>query len=519
MYKCLEAVNPLQYRNFKGIPIAIKRGITNLLPEGRFLRGASQLVIGTVAGQVLVILSAPLLTRLYTPEEFGVLAVYVAILAFVASVSTLQYDIAVPLPRTDRSSTTILTLSLIASLIITAICAVAVAIYGHLLMKWTNTPSLAPYLWALPLGVLVGGAHRTFTYWGLRKTAFGLIARTRLQQGGFMATTQVLFGYLHWGVFGLIAGHVIGLSAGLFSLIRFWAQEGFMTLRRVTVVRLRKMAIRYKDLPVYSTSGALVNTIGQQLPLLLFAGVYSPTIAGLYLLGQRVANAPVSLFAEAIGKVFFVSAVEAQRDNGLPDLVLKVFEALLKICLAPLILLAIVAPELFAIVFGPVWSEAGRYLQIMITWIAASFVFIPLLTLCTVLYRIKADMYFQLALAVARVAGLWIGSVFGGPLMAVALFSLGGTVVYIGFGCWMLKASGVAYQNMIRVGLRELLFAAMIGALLGILKYFLVLDEPSIFNPAIWAFFMGALVLGMVALMRIRTSLKVIRKLSELQVK
>lgn len=469
---------------------------------------------GTVAGQALVILSSPLLTRLYSPEEFGVLAVYAAILAFIASMSTLRYELAVPLPRTDGSAVTILVLALTITLVFTALCAVTILMFGHLLVKWTNTPALAPYLWALPLGVLVGGAHRTFTYWGLRKSAFGLIARTRLQQGGSMAVSQVLFGYLHWSVLGLIAGHVIGLTAGLSSLIRFWVRDGYRLLNRTTVARMRQRARRYRELPLFSSFGALINTVGLQLPVMMFAGFYSPAVAGLYLLGQRVANAPVSLLAEAVGKVFFVSAVEAQRNDTLSDLALNVFEALLKICLAPFIILAIAAPELFTIVFGQAWSEAGNYLQLMIVWIAASFVFVPLMTLYAVIYRHKADLFFQSALVLARGTGIWIGSLMGGPLMAVAFFSLGSAFVYTFFGCRLLRDSGVNYKRMIGVGGRELMFAAMIGILFGILKYFLDLDDLSLFNPAVWTLFIGAVPLGIITLLRCNNALKSIRSLA-----
>jgi O-antigen/teichoic acid export membrane protein len=44
-----------------------------LLPESAFLRKLSVLASGSILGQVLVILSSPFLTRLFTPEEFGVL--------------------------------------------------------------------------------------------------------------------------------------------------------------------------------------------------------------------------------------------------------------------------------------------------------------------------------------------------------------------------------------------------------------------------------------------------------------
>jgi len=115
----------------------------------RFVRSAAVLVSGTAAGQALVILSSPILTRFYSPGDFGVLAVYAAVLAFVVRISSLRYELAIPLPRTDGSAANLLTLSLCVLGLIVALTSLAVVLFGESLIKWLNTPAFEPYRWDL----------------------------------------------------------------------------------------------------------------------------------------------------------------------------------------------------------------------------------------------------------------------------------------------------------------------------------------------------------------------------------
>ncbi|MGH7483582.1 MAG: lipopolysaccharide biosynthesis protein, partial [Longimicrobiales bacterium] len=157
--------------------------LRTLLPKGRFARGAAVLVSGTAAGQSVVILSSPVLTRLYTPEEFGTLAVYSAALATIVLVASGRYELAIPLARAGGAAANLMALSLLVLLATTLLTTLGVSVFGEHLIALTNTPALGPFVWILPLGVLLGGANKVFTYWALRKEAFRRIASTRFQHG------------------------------------------------------------------------------------------------------------------------------------------------------------------------------------------------------------------------------------------------------------------------------------------------------------------------------------------------
>lgn len=166
--------------------------IKKLCPQNSFARGVSILVGGTAGAQALMILAAPLLTRLYTPEYFGLLAVYSGLLAIFAVVASLQYELAIPLPESNSEAANVLVLSLLVVILMTGISAIMVLVAGEQMADVLNTPKLASYFWLLPLGVFLSGIYNIFNYWAVRTQAFGDIARTRVSQTLVTLVVQLL---------------------------------------------------------------------------------------------------------------------------------------------------------------------------------------------------------------------------------------------------------------------------------------------------------------------------------------
>lgn len=445
--------------------------LKKLLPAGGFARGATILVSGTAVGQGLVMLSSPVLTRLYTREEFGILAVYGAIVAIVTLISSLRYEVAVPLPERERGGVDLLVLSILIVICFALVSMVGVLILGDRIAVWTGTPGLAAYLWLMPIGILLGGLNKALTYWALRKKAFRVLGIVRVQKGIGMAVSQMALGYFRFGALGLILGHILGVAGGLIRLIRHTARTSWKLLTSTRPAGLWAGALRYQRFPKYSVWSDLANVAGTQLPFIILSGIYSATVAGMYMLAHRVALAPVALVAEATGKVFMANAVGARREGALPALTFGVFRFLLRAGLGPLAIVSVVAPELFAIIFGTDWRGAGEYLQYIITWIGAVFVFAPLTTLYAVLERQDVEFRFQVTLLATRLGFLAIGAFFGGVAMAICLYATSAALVYLGFGCWLLGAAGVSASRVIREILAEVSVAGFGAAALALIGW------------------------------------------------
>ncbi|OPL10013.1 MAG: polysaccharide biosynthesis protein [Firmicutes bacterium ML8_F2] len=425
----------------------MKQTIKKLLPTNRFARSVSILAGGTAAGQAIVVLASPLLTRLYSPEDFGLLAVFASMLGIIGVVASLRYQLAIPLPESDQEAAHVVVLSLLVVLGITMLTTIGVIFFGESIAQIANTPALGGYLWLLPLGLLLMGIYQIFNYWAIRNEAFTVIARTKLTQSLSMVAVQI-FGYA-LGPVALLIGRISGQAAGATSLGALAVRKRWSTFRQVKLCGVRWAAARYKRFPIYSSWGGAFNTAGRELPPLLFAALFSASAAGIYMLAHRVLNMPMTLIGRSIADVFFFHAAEANRNGQLAQLVANIHEKLAHIAMPPALLLVIAGPELFALVFGERWQQAGIFVQCMAPWIYMQFITSPLSRVNSVLEKQAQGMFFQTILFLTRIGALFIGAYYQELLLAVALFGMVSALCFVGLLVWIIYVTGNTWCEFI----------------------------------------------------------------------
>ncbi|WP_232222256.1 oligosaccharide flippase family protein [Thioalkalivibrio paradoxus] len=437
-----------------------KNQIRRVLPKNRFARSVSVLAGGTAAGQFIVIAASPALTRLYSPEDFGLLAVFSALLGILGVIASLRYQLAIPLPESDEEAAHVVVLGLIIVAAMSLLATVLVIFFAQPIADLFNTPALASYLWLLPLGLLLGGIYGVFSYWAIRVKAFTPIARTKLTQSITMVGVQ-LGGYL-LGPVALILGQVTGQAAGASSLGALTIRNRWAVFRAIRWRDIRAATRRYVRFPIYSTWGGLFNTAGSQLPPILFAILFSPAAAGIYMIAHRVLAMPMSLIGKAIADVFLSSAAEARRNGTLAPLVADIHAKLAHIAMPPALILILAGPDLFAFVFGADWRQAGEFAQWMAPWVYLVFITSPLSTLFSVLEKQAQGMLFQGILLVTRGGGLILGAYLGDIMLAVALFAGGSALCWLGFLVWIIRASGNPWKALWLPTFHALVLGALI---------------------------------------------------------
>lgn len=436
-----------------------------LLPTHAFARGVSVLVGGTAGAQLLTVLAAPLLTRLYSPEAFGLLAVYGGLLALFTVVASGRYQMAIPLPEGDREAAEVVVLSLAVVVVTTTISAVMVGLWGEQLAGLLGVPALARWLWLLPLGVAFSGGYQAVSYWALRTRAYSTIASTRIKQSVCLLAIQFMANPLGGG--GLILGQAVGQGMGTITLAR--SALSAVVRHRVKPAGVLAVARRYRNFPLFSTWSGLFNTAGKQLPPLLFAALFSPAAAGLYALAHRVLAMPLALIGDAIGKVFFSSAAEAHREGSLGPLVAQVHGILAQIAMPPCVVLMLAGPELFALVFGETWRPAGEFARWMAPWLYMVFITSPLSHLFSVMERQAQGMAFQALLLVVRIVAISVGAMLDDLLLTVALFAMSSAACWVGFLVWTMvvtrnPVSALVTPTIVALGWSLLLLLPLIVA-------------------------------------------------------
>lgn len=408
--------------------------IKALLPSGGFLRNVSVLAGGAALAQGLSILAAPLLSRLYAPEDFGVLGVYASLLAIAGVVASLRYELAIPLPEDDAVAGDVLRLALVTCVLISAVAGLVVLVFGSWLVSVLNAPGLAPYLWLLPLGVLVLGLYQALSYWAIRQKAFGRIARTRLNQGVGSIVVQLGLGLLRFGPLGLLLGHIAGQGTGVGTLATLVVRDEPNTFRALRPQRMLAAAKRYIRFPKYSTAGALLNSSSLNLPIVLLTGGYGAAAAGSYFFAQRLLRTPLSTISNAVSQVYYSEAPRLARND--PSSLLRLFtntaRRLALLAVGPLLVVGLLGPWIFSAVFGEQWTEAGVFARLLVPQLLFQFAFAPISQTFSILESQRLLVVLNATKLALAIGPIIVSSYYGLPVTtAVLTHSLGLAANYL----------------------------------------------------------------------------------------
>jgi O-antigen/teichoic acid export membrane protein len=181
---------------------------------------------GTTIAQALPIAAAPILTRIYTPEEFGVFAFYFAVVSILAVMATGRYELAIVLPRRKSHAFQLVALSSLISLLISLFFVLIIWLFQDKINNLLGKPELSSWLYFIPLSIFLTGLYQSFYYWFNREKNYNVMAKSRVVQSGMMVTSLVIFGWFSKVAgMGLVIGQVIGQVFSVLFMARRFVED------------------------------------------------------------------------------------------------------------------------------------------------------------------------------------------------------------------------------------------------------------------------------------------------------
>ncbi|MGQ3117524.1 MAG: lipopolysaccharide biosynthesis protein [Hydrogenophaga sp.] len=422
-----------------------------------FLRSVAVLVGGTAVGHGITAAALPVLSRLYTPADFSLLAVFAGLVSIISVVACLRFDVAVALPEEDAEALRLLALALGAALACSVVVLIAVLVAPGWIANKLNQPGLQTYLWLLPISVLLGGGYSALQMWFVREKAFGLIARSRVAQSTASAGTQIGSGALGVGPGGLLFGHAMNTGAAcLFLGYRLLAgHPARAAFKRMAWSELRQTFKRYDRFPKYSTFEALCNSAAIHLPVIMIAALAAPKEAGYLMLATYVMQAPMALVGAAVGQVYLAGAANKHRQGLLGEFTAEVLGGLLKTGTGPLLAVGIVSPAVFGLIFGAGWERAGVLVAWMTPWFVLQFLSTPISMGLHVTGHQRLAFALQLFGLALRVSMVWL-AVSLSPAHISEWYAVSGFLFYLLYLLTILWRTGLDWRRFLESSRRAL---------------------------------------------------------------
>jgi O-antigen/teichoic acid export membrane protein len=374
--------------------------INKLKPKSEFNRNVLTLMTGTTIAQAIPIAITPVLTRIYTPEDFGVLALFIAITSIFGSIANGRYDLAIMLPDKDEDAINILALGIVIVSAFSLLLLAFVIVFNEYYTKLLDNKEISIWLYFVPATVFFIGIYNLLEYFNIRKKNFNSIAKATIARSTAAAFVQLSVGLLKGGVAGLISGQVISQITGNLKLYKNIRNDRKL-LSKISKVKMRAVARRYVDFPKFTLWAGFANTSSSKLTNILISSLYSISTLGFYSMVQRVLGLPSTLIGTSIGQVFFKEAMAQKQKTGCSMNVFNRTSIKLIIIAVPVYTaLYFVVEDLFALVFGEEWRVAGVYANALVPLFCVQFIVSPLTPINQVYLKNKNVMFWQIGLLV-----------------------------------------------------------------------------------------------------------------------
>jgi O-antigen/teichoic acid export membrane protein len=342
-------------------------------------RGMATLALGSGVARLIGIAAIPILTRLYSPEDYGVLAIFTAMISILAPLLTLRYVLAVPLPRHDGMAFNLLVLSTSLMLVMTLLISLLLWAFGERLLALFSMEVLTPWWWLISLGLLAAATYEMLTLWATRRRNYRVIARTRVWQSTTGSLVKIGLGLLALKPGGLLIGQVVAKGGGIGTLLRGFETEFRDNWRFLRWSRMRKAAWRHRGFPFFRVPSQFLLAISYQAPLLFMAVLYDAKTTGQFGLALMALGLPLQLFGRTLAKAFYAEA--ANLGNKQSAEVRRMAHAVLKrlalFSIPPAIVLFFFGPAFFTLAFGDEWRLAGIFASILAVYMVFQFIQTP----------------------------------------------------------------------------------------------------------------------------------------------
>lgn len=408
--------------------------------KSEFSRNILTLMTGTTIAQAIPIAISPILTRIYTPEDFGVFAFFIAIVAIFSSISSARYEQAILLPMSEENALHVFALGFVILSFISLFLLLTIFIVNDFVVSLLPSTEIVFFIYFIPITVFFVGLFNLLSYFNNRKKLYSDISKATVLKAVVLAVVQIVIGLVKEGASGLITGQILSQIVANVKL----AKNVFLhkDLRAIFDIKsMWTLSKEYIDFPKYQVPHVLFSTLSSNLPIYLFTLFFSSLVTGLYALAIRIVLSPMMIIAGSSAKVYNeqLSKLYENREDTY-GFTLQFLKSLGMKVVVFIVLIALFAPDIFAFVFGESWREAGEYTRLLSPWLflnvmVSSVAFIP-----SIVGKQKKAFLMSIVQLILTLSAIGIGVFYESVEVALIAYMLVNSLVLMYNLIWFVQA-------------------------------------------------------------------------------
>jgi lipopolysaccharide exporter len=462
------------------------------LRRDSFVHNVLVLMGGTTVAQAIPLVVSPILTRLYTPKEFGVYAEYVAIVSILAVAATGRYELAVMLPHEDDDAINVVASAIVASLLTSILAMLVFAAFNEWWTALLGVPEISRWLYFVPLTIFPMGAYQTLTYWLNRKQQYRRLAandvalKAVLEGGKWLLGRGVTGGALGNGLIAAtVASQVV--AAGAVGCQVWRDRRG--SVPTVSVGKVWSSMRAYRKFPVFNVPYSLLGIFSAQFVIFALTAFQHVHVAGFLSLTRRIVVGPINFLSASLGRVFFKETAVSIGKPRFEQLTVGLMMTIAELFTPAFGFFAFWAASVFGLVFGDDWVEAGRYASVLVPMAFCSLFTTWPERVFEVSQKQQVSFTIQIVFDAALVFLVWMGLQAGAePLLVVAAYSGVSCAYHVTYLVGIFAVAGFSRTGLVRIGRRVVFLGAATAGL--IITLWLAVPVP------LYQFLIGGLLVG-----------------------
>lgn len=409
------------------------------IASSEVIRNSAKLLSASIIVQTIGLLIYPILTRLYSPDDFGLVNLFLSIAGVLSLIATAEFQYAILLPKSEKKAVACVHIGCFTTLTIFIILLCTIP-FSHTIANWFNTPALAQWYWGIPVFVLLSSAWVLFNYWYTRYKLFGAISQYQITQSIANAGAKCGFGFSGFTNGGLIVSAIISpLVALTLSIIqngKQWIQPLFSYNRTDVSTTIHE----YSNFPKYSLPRALINYVSGNLPIFMLTPYFGLTEIGFFGMALTLAFKPINMISNSLYQVLFQKTSERVQNNmSIKSQIYTFLKTTIYIIIPCFLILYYVLPSLTEFLLGKGWSETGMHIRTMLSWLTVSILVAPICYLSDIFQKQKIGLYFEILLILTRILGISYGIITNSFSHAIIGYCIGSTISILAQLLWYIS--------------------------------------------------------------------------------